>query len=345
MKKLKYSWLESPWLRWLGMNQRLPHALLIHGPEGVGKRALAEHIAQGLLCERSRESTHPCGECGACRWFDDGNHPDYRLTVPEALQATAEPDSEGVEEEEGGAKSRRAPSKEIRIDQIRAMDSFFNVGTHRGGHRVVLLYPADALNAASGNALLKTLEEPPAGCVFLLVTSRLDDVLPTIRSRCSKLLVGRPKHAQALAWLAAQGVVDGESALADAGGAPLLALDASADPASAFRSTLIDALTSGKPIDPIALAEKCEKGGAANIAHWLARWVADMLLCSSGVVVRYHPRHADAITRISAHTDILALHAFYRRLMRARRVAEHPLNGRLFAEDLLIEYARLSGPH
>lgn len=326
------------------MNQRLPHALLIHGPAGTGKRALAEHIAQGLLCERTTEIAHPCGECGACRWFEDGNHPDYRLTVPEALQATTDADGEGVEEE-GGGKARKAPSKEIRIDQIRAMDSFFNIGTHRGGHRVVLLYPADALNAASGNALLKTLEEPPAGCVFLLVTSRLEDVLPTIRSRCARLLVPRPARAQAMQWLSAQGVADPETALADAGGAPLLALDAAADPAASFRSMLVDALTCGKPIDPITLAEKCEKGGAVNIAHWLARWVADLLLCSSGVVVRYHPLQAESIRQITARADTVALRAFYRRLMQARRVADHPLNGRLFAEDLLIEYARLSGPH
>ena len=344
MKHLQYPWLEPPWHRWWAMQGRQPHALMIHGPAGIGKRSLAEHVAQGLLCERRTEIGHPCGECNACRWFDDGNHPDFRLLVPEALQTAAESDIEGVDAETS-AKSGKAPSKEIRIDQIRAMDSFFNVGTHRGGHRVVLLYPADALNAASANALLKTLEEPPASCVFLLVTSRIDEVLPTIRSRCAKLFAGHPEGAAATAWLADQGVVDPEAALADAGGAPLHALDAVADPARPFRSILVEALAGGKPIDPIALAEKCEKGGAANLAHWLARWVADMLLCGSGVEVRYHPRHAYAIGRVTAHADVHALHAFYRRLARARRVAEHPLNGKLFAEDLLIEYARSSRAH
>ena len=344
MKILQYPWLEPPWHRWRAMQRRQPHALLIHGPAGIGKRSLAEHIAQGLLCERSAEEGHPCGACNACRWFDDGNHPDFRLLVPEALQTTVESEIEGVDRETG-AKSGKAPSREIRIDQIRAMDAFFNVGTHRGGHRVVLLYPADALNAASANALLKTLEEPPAGCVFLVVTSCIDEVLPTIRSRCAKLFVGRPEGAAAAAWLADHGVVDPEAALADAGGAPLPALDAVVDPARPFRSSLIEALASGRPIDPIALAEKCEKGGAANIALWLARWVADLLLCGSGNELRYHPRQGDAIRRVSAHADVHALHAFYRRLTRARRVAEHPLNGRLFAEDLLIEYARLSRAH
>ncbi len=326
------------------MQQRQPHALMIHGPAGIGKRSLAEHVAQALFCERSTDSGHPCGECNACRWFGDGNHPDFRLVVPEVLQTAVESAIEGVDAETSG-KSGKAPSKEIRIDQIRAMDSFFNVGTHRGGHRVVLLYPADSLNTASANALLKTLEEPPAGCVFLLVTSRIDEVLPTIRSRCAKLFAGRPEVAQAAAWLADQGVADPQAALADAGGAPLHALGAVADLARPFRSSLIEALVSGKSIDPIALAEKCEKGGAANIAHWLACWVADMLLCGNGIEVRYHPRHAEAIGRVTAHADVHALHAFYRRLTRARRVAEHPLNGRLFAEDLLVEYARLSRAH
>lgn len=320
----------------------MPHALLIYGPPQIGKRALAEHFAQSLLCETPAAKGHPCGECQACRWFADGNHPDYRAVLPEILQP-ADADSAGGDtaEGEGGAKSK-TPSKDIKIEQIRSLDTFFNIGTHRGGAKVVLLYPADALNAASANALLKTLEEPSAGTVFLLVTSRLDHLLPTIRSRAAKFAVAPPTPELALAWLAKEGVRDPETALAEAGGAPLAALGEEADEAaSETRTMLLDALSAERAIDPVATAEKCDKAGAELLTLWLSQWVADLILHRSSGKVRYYPRQIKAIERLASAADPAGLLGLYRSLMGARRSAGHPLNVRLVAEDLLIDYARV----
>src|SRR5690606_4595843 len=120
-------------------------------------------------------------------------------------------------------KSSKNPSKEIRIEQVRQLCDWINVSTHRSGKRVVLLYPAEALNTASANSLLKTLEEPPAETVFLLVSHAPDSLLPTIVSRCHRFQLGIPDPAQAQAWLSAQGVQDAQAWLAEQGGAPLLA--------------------------------------------------------------------------------------------------------------------------
>lgn len=345
MKKLQYNWLDTGWSQLQAMRSRLPHALLMSGPAGIGKRLLAEYFAQSLLCEKLVPSGEPCGECGACRWFADGNHPDYRAVLPEILQPESSQVADAMADassEAGGAKSKAAPSKVIKIGQIRALDGFFNVGTHRAGHRVVVVYPADVLNVDAGSALLKTLEEPPADTLFLLVTSRISEVLPTIRSRCAKLPLSRPAPARTLAWLASEGVRDPESALAEAGGAPLAA--AIADPHADFRETLLAALAGERAIDPIALAEKCEKAGATNICVWLARWTSDLVLCESGLNVRYHPKHGRALKAAAGRMRRADLYAYYRRLMRMRRVSEHPLNTRLFAEELLIDYARLAAP-
>lgn len=345
MKKLPYEWLDVGWAQLQAMRARLPHALLLSGPAGIGKRVLAEYFAQSLLCENPVASGEPCGHCGACRWFADGNHPDYRAVLPETLQPeSAQPGESAADAggETGGAKSKAAPSKVIRIGQIRILDGFFNVGTHRAGRRVVVVYPADVLNVDAANALLKTLEEPPAHTLFLLVTSRINEVLPTIRSRCAKLPLGCPAPARTLAWLASEGVPDPESALAEAGGAPLAA--AIADPDADFRATLLGALAGERAIDPIALAEKCEKAGATSLCVWLARWTCDLVLCESGLDVRYHPKHVRALKAAAGRMQAPALHAYYRRLMRMRRVSEHPLNTRLFAEELLIDYARLAAP-
>ena len=343
MKNIIFPWLNVGWTQLHAMRARLPHAILMCGPSGIGKRELAEYFALALLCENPTAGGEPCGECGACRWFADANHPDYRAVMPEILQPETGQSSEGSDEttvDPGAAKTKSAPSKVIKIGQIRGLDGFFNIGTHRAGRRVVLVYPADALTVDAGNALLKTLEEPPADTLFLLVTSRLNDVLPTVRSRCAKLLLARPEPAPVLAWLKAQGVADPVTALAEAGGAPLAA--ATADPAADFRDILIAALGGGRAIDPVALAEKCEKAGAANLTAWLTRWVSDLALSKCRQDVRYHPRSAPVIAAAAAKMHTPALHKYYRRLVQMRRVADHPLNSRLFAEELLIDYARLA---
>jgi len=345
LKKISYPWLEGEAEALLALRERLPHALLLVGPPGIGKRALAEYFAQSLLCESPAGGGYPCGACGGCRWFGDGNHPDYRAVIPEILQPDPEPGPDGEVEtgaDAGAPKSKAAPSKVIKIGQIRALDGFFNVGTHRAGRRLLLLYPADTLNTDAGNALLKVLEEPPPATHFLLVTSRLSDMLPTIRSRCTRIHINRPDTVVSTDWLRAQGVADPSSALAEAGGAPLYAVDE--DPAADLHDVLMSALCAGRPVDPVVLAEKCEKAGAPKLVLWLSRWVSDVLRSGSGGEVRYHPKNAAAIAALARSTSVSALQAYYRRLMRQRRVAEHTLNSRLYAEDLLIDYARVIAP-
>ncbi|MGC2037078.1 MAG: DNA polymerase III subunit delta', partial [Paraburkholderia caledonica] len=173
-----YPWQADDWNRLQQLRDHWPHALLLHGQAGIGKLRFAQHLAQGLLCEDQRDNGKPCGACVACNWFTQGNHPDYRIVVPEALAAEAgigngaEEKAEKADGDEG--KKTRAPSKEIKIEQIRGLLGFVGVGSHRGGARVVVLAPGEALNIAAANALLKTLEEPPAGVVFLMVSARID---------------------------------------------------------------------------------------------------------------------------------------------------------------------------
>ena len=192
-----YPWQQGAWQQLQQLRQRMPHAILFHGAAGIGKADFIEHVAQALLCENVRADGHACGECPSCGWFQQQSHPDYRRVRPEAMED--EP-GEGEEGEDKKA-AKKAPSKEIKIEQIRALADFMNISTHRQGLRVVVLYPAEALNMPASNALLKTLEEPPPGTVFLLASNGLDRVLPTILSRCRKFAMSMPDHGEALAWL------------------------------------------------------------------------------------------------------------------------------------------------
>ncbi|MFC4261223.1 DNA polymerase III subunit delta' [Marinobacter lacisalsi] len=188
---------------------RLPHATLVHGERGVGKRRLAESIAALLVCEhRTAGGTEACGQCRQCQLVAGESHPDIRVYQPE--------------------KSRM-----VRIDQVRALSQFAVASPQVAGFKVAIVNRADQLNINAANALLKTLEEPAADVVLLLLQETGRPVLPTIRSRCRIMPLATPSAGEAASWLSRQLAGRDEApgtdaqalALHLAGGAPRLALE------------------------------------------------------------------------------------------------------------------------
>ncbi len=300
---------------------RLPHALLIHGMRGVGKLALAERIAQLLLCESASEAARPCGACPGCRWFLGGNHPDFRRLEPESL---AQPSGEPTDEEQISSTGRRArPSIEIKIDQVRELADFLNVGSHRGRLRVALVHPAEDMNVHAANALLKGLEEPPAAAVFLLVSHRPASLLPTIRSRCVALPVPLPPREAALQWLAEQGVKDDAGRwLAYAGGAPLRAQEYAAD---------ADVLE--RMIRAPGLVE--DRENLERLAEALQKIALDRSLAAFGLQPKYGT--ADSSTKPGSGSAWLT---YARQMGQDRVLCRHPINPKLFSADLLARIPR-----
>lgn len=306
---------------------KLPHALLIHGRAGTGEIEFAAALAQLLLCETPAASGLACGKCAACNWFALGNHPDFRLIQPESLSADAE------DEPSDAKKDKR--SNQIRVEQVRELQDFLAIGTHRGGHRIVVLHPADTMNAATQNALLKSLEEPPPWTVFVLVTNRPHRLLATIRSRCRAVPLPFPDKAAATDWLKAAGIEKVDRALALAGGAPLAAArNAQADP---LRRRLTERLLDPR-FDIISTAEHCLKVETAEAVVWLQNWTYDLLCSRLAGTIRYHLEEAAGLDRLAQRVEPAALTAYWRTLARARALAQHPLNARLFFEDLLFQY-------
>ncbi|QBQ97561.1 DNA polymerase III subunit delta' [Paraburkholderia pallida] len=343
-----YPWQTGDWERLQQLRSHWPHALLLHGQAGIGKLQFAQHLAKGLLCESPQADGQPCGACPACNWFAQGNHPDYRAVVPEALAGLVGPaggdDKEDAKADKGDGdegKKTRAPSKEIRIEQVRALLDFTGVGSHRGGLRVVVLYPAEALNVAAANALLKTLEEPPSGVVFLLVSARIDRLLPTIISRCRQWPMSTPAPEEAQAWLMAQGVADPAGLLAEAGGAPLAALALSQDDNRALRDWTLGQLAAGAACDAFACGETLQKLPVPLVLGWLQRWVYDLLAERTAGRPRYYPQSATALARCAAHLDAPALARYLKAVTRQRAVENHPLNARLVFEELFLGYREM----
>jgi DNA polymerase-3 subunit delta' len=339
-----YPWQQDAWTRLQAMRARLPHAILFHGPAGIGKADFIEAFAQALLCENVQPDGHACGTCASCGWFAQGNHPDYRRVRPEALEDEV-PAAEGDEApaEEKKTKSKTA-SKEIKIEQVRALADFMNISTHRQGLRVVVLYPAEALNMPASNALLKTLEEPPPGTVFLLASNGLDRLLPTILSRCRKFALPMPDHAQAQAWLEAQGVQDADGWLREQGGAPLAALVQAETGSREELDGLLQVLAQPSVDAALRSADKLSKAPLAALVAWQQRWLYDVFSYKLSGVIRYYPRYQRELAALAGRVHVANLMQAIKSTNERRAVADHPLSPKLFVEDMLLDYTSRCGP-
>ena len=319
--------------RLLAERTRLPHALLVHGPAGIGKTEFARALAAGALCESPQESM-ACGACVSCHWFSQGNHPDYREIVPEA---DAEDDAEADAE---AAKPEKAKSLVIKIDQIRAVADFIALSTHRAGYRVLLVHPAEAMHPAASNALLKTLEEPPAATLIVLVSDRPARLLATIRSRCRLLALPLPPRDAALAWLAQEGEAQPDAALASAGGAPLLARELAQPEEAELRRRLLGELAKPSGADAPQFAATIDRASMERMIHWMQTWVHDVVRTRLAGTPRHHLDFAPALRSRARSASLAELFELDRELVQARALAAHPLNPRLLAEHLLMAYNR-----
>jgi DNA polymerase-3 subunit delta' len=306
--------------RLVGLRDRLPHALLLHGPAGVGKLALAERFAQYLVCEKRARLTEPCGACDGCRWTQAGNHPDIRFLEPEILARNVPAPEEG---EEGQGKDKK-PSSQIKIEQARTLGDFVHVVSHRGGYRVAVVHPAEDMNTATANSLLKILEEPPAGAVFLLVSHRPARLLPTVRSRCVPVPVPVPDAKAAAQWLAAQGVRNAERWLAFAGGAPRRALEYATGERGEAIEQVLRGLAGG---DRDRLADVRDREGLEPLAEVLQKMALDRAFAALTGKSRYGGAGAGG--------DARAWLSYARAMGRHRTLTSHPLNPRLLAAEMV----------
>jgi DNA polymerase-3 subunit delta' len=311
---------------------KLPHALLIHGRSGVGKVEFARALARSLLCEAPEQGL-ACGTCPACGWFNEGNHPDFRELLPESLADDATTDEVSSDADEKDKKK----SREIKIDQIRAIADFMMLSTHRDGYRVLLIHPAEAMNVAAANALLKTLEEPAARSVILLVSDQLGRLLATIRSRCQRVLVPTPDTATAVAWLQTKGLSKAEDALAAASGAPLDAIAFGESDYQSSRQAFVSALAE-PDFDYVLSAQNFEKADLPSLLGWMQTWTNDLVRQKMIGQIDHHRDHAPALKKIAATIDLPRVFRFESELRQTRRLINHPLNARLLLEQLFISY-------
>lgn len=321
-----YPWLAPAWqaLKERVDTGRLAHGLLFTGPQGVGKLEMAHRFAQGLLCSNPDAEGAPCGQCHGCHMVRAASHPDLtELTIPEG-------------------KTR------ILVDQIRGLAGFMGLSRSHGRYRLAIIHPADAMNDASANSLLKTLEEPPGEGVLILVTAHPARLPATIRSRCQQIKLPMPANAQAREWLAGsvpEASVDTLLALGQ--GSPLrarsLAEGKAVEEWQAQRRALLELLT-GR----LALGSLVEQLKEVSMIEWVTR---QQILV--GDVIRWHMTGGDGsrlsgiapredLQALAKALDLQALFQLQQQLLIWRQGLDSNVNSVMFLEDMLITWRDLA---
>ncbi|HEK4018113.1 DNA polymerase III subunit delta' [Pseudomonas aeruginosa] len=323
-----YPWQQALWSQ-LGGRAQHAHAYLLYGPAGIGKRALAEHWATQLLCQRPA-AAGACGECKACQLLAAGTHPDYFVLEPEEAE------------------------KPIRVDQVRDLVGFVVQTAQLGGRKVVLLEPAEAMNVNAANALLKSLEEPSGDTVLLLISHQPSRLLPTIKSRCVQQACPLPGAAASLEWLA-RALPDEpaealEELLALSGGSPLTAQRLYGQGVREQRAQVVEGVKKllKQQIAASQLAESWNSVPLPLLFDWFCDWTLGILryqltrdeeglgLADMRKVIQY-------LGDKSGQAKVLAMQDWLLQ-QRQKVLNKANLNRVLLLEALLVQWASLPGP-
>jgi len=329
-----YPWQQSQWqqVTQLISSGRLPHALFLHGNQGLGKADFAFSLANGLLCKQPADDKQACGHCQACRLLAAKTHPDLHYLRPVAAEKT----------------TSKKPALSIRIDDVRALCDKLNQTSQYNGYRVAIIEQADQLTLAAANSLLKTLEEPGSDVLMILTSARSHRLPVTIRSRCQLLRFTVPDESQALPWLKnnQQGTDAGEEqlrqALSYASGSPLAALgNLQTLEQQQLLAEAMTAAISGK--NSLEYAAKLAKFTKLQMLEGMLSWTSDlsrMIACGPEADI-INSQYRDKLHALTGKVNRQRLFHFHDQLNFNVQHASIAVNEQLLWENLLLSWDNL----
>lgn len=324
--KTIYPWQESKWDEITGRikNHTLPHALLLTGPAGIGKKSFSFAMVQNILCEVSSGKDFACGQCKSCLLIKGDTHPDIKFIQPSGKSIT------------------------IGVDQIRELIHYVSLTPHMGKRKIALIHDAEKMNTNAANSLLKSLEEPPQSSLILLVSSRHNTLLPTIRSRCQVISLPLPTQDVAEKWLSSNMTndLDNTLLLALSQGAPLSALALSQDNILHNRLQQFNQLTqlSQQKNDPVSISAYWLKFGAEYSIYWLNTWIKDMAKLKVSTKSKFlnNPDLQQELQQLSQHIPLKKILTFQLQTENAAKLLRSNMNQELLLEDILINWVTLT---
>lgn len=322
---LEFPWHKQTWDKFTHArsHDHLPHALLISGAEGIGKLEFAKKLVKSLLCFRPVNNQY-CDQCNGCKTYDSVSNPDYlELQVAE-------------------------DKKQISVDQIRGMSKFITLSRSFDAYRVILIHPVEAMNNNAANSLLKSLEEPANNTIIILLATHLNQVLPTIKSRCQLLTIPTPSNKQALAWLQtnAPSLDNTEELLGMCFGRPLLAFNVSEEDFN-LRNELAEDLLHIMSEDESAtvIAKKWEKRDVNNMLKWQISWLQGFIRTDIVSNESRNEASSSVLQNLNKINGLLSTDKqwlLYEELLKQRRYVHTSVNPLIFIENMLILWFQAS---
>lgn len=322
-----FPWTLSQWQQLVQRvsEDRLPHAMLFCGIEGLGKLEIAQQFAQSILCEQPDDNGESCKVCRSCSQFTAKSHPDFYLVEPE---------------EEG---------KAVKVDQIRGLIGNFSLASHYGRYRVAIISPAESMNLAAANSLLKSLEEPPENTLIILVSSHSAALPSTILSRCQRVNFDAPGTDMAVNWLNnhQSDFPDSEIAgkerelLAMAYGAPLKAVTSADSEQIALRNEIFEHFLAVAEGAETALSGNTQwlKTGITTPIQWVYSWISDLIKLKNhlNAAIVNHDKSSD-LQKLAQKVELSSLYRYLDKILDTLKKQRAPLNAQMIMDDLLLDW-------
>ncbi len=321
----EYPWHESAWDKFVTARSQdhLPHALLLVGADGTGKLDFAKKIATSLLCTAPVDNK-ACQNCQSCKTYRSNANPDFmQITLLEDKQ-------------------------QISVDQIRKLSEFISYTRSFQGYRVIIINPIERMNQNAANSLLKSLEEPAANTVIILVASNLGKILPTIKSRCQLLTLATPQKSQALSWLQSQSSepVHAEELLDMANGQPLTALAISAEEVKSkeeFANQLLASCLKQTSITDVA--KNWEKFDPESLLNWQIRWIQTLIKSREASTPKGEVPQTDnnpILSKLDCVIENNKQWGLYQQLLAQKQYIHTSVNSLIFVENMLLLWLQAS---